>query len=200
MSIMRANNQSLFRIVRSILQSDAEAEEVVQAAYVTAFTNMEQLTEGARLESWLRRIAVNRAYDRLRQVDRERRTQEGTREFELHRRSSTSASASPEQAAARGQLRKNIELAVDELPDTLRSVFVLRDVQEMSGAETADSLGIEEGAVRVRLHRARGLMRARLGDQAKDCYPEAFHFAGERCDRIVERTLAELRLRGLLRE
>src|SRR5690606_39585295 len=95
--------------------------------------------------------------------------------------------------SAKREMLQIIERASDELPDTLRTVFMLRDVQELSGAETADCLGIAEGAVRVRLTRARALMRSHLGRHVEEFYRASFEFAGERCDRIVRKTLEALR-------
>lgn len=99
---------------------------------------------------------------------------------------------SPEEEVGNGEIRTALERAIDELPDNLRRVFVLRDVQGMSGAETADTLGLEEGAVRVRLHRARQQLRGALGSVVDTHAEQAFAFDGARCDRIVEKTLVAL--------
>lgn len=191
--IMRQHNQALFRVARAILRDEGDAEEVVQAAYVAAFSKLEQLSDVSSLGAWLRKITVNRAYDRLRQKERERRADEARREHDLQFRISSPSAQNPEDISAKREVLAQIEQAIDSLPDSLRSVFVMRDVQELTGAETAESLGIEEGAVRVRLHRARGMMRDWLGEGVESMYWESFEFAGERCDRIVAGTLALLR-------
>lgn len=191
-SIMRENNQALFRVARSIVREDAEAEDVVQSAYIAAFDKLDQFAARASLAAWLRKIVANRAIDRLRQRARERRLSQDHRDVDEMNRNSSEATTTPEQAAVNRELRSVLEQAIDGLPDNLRSVFVMRDVQGMSGADTADTLGIEEGAVRVRLHRARQQLRDRLGEVADSHVDQAFAFDGERCDRIVERTLRAL--------
>lgn len=191
--VMRTYNQQLFRIARAILRDDDEAEEVVQSAYLTAFTKIDQFSGGPYLSAWLRKITVHRAYDRLRTLEREKKANLTNRELDEERITGSTTQATPEEMTARNEARRYIELAIDSLPDALRSVFVMREVQEMTSAETAECLGIEEGAVRVRLHRARGLMRARLRVQMENLYKQSFHFAGSRCDRIVEKTLLALR-------
>lgn len=192
-AIMRKNNQALFRTARSILRDDSEAEEAVQSAYLMAFSKKGQFSGGPNLSAWLRKITVNRALDRLRQLERERRAKEMRREVDTEWRAGTEFSLTPEDVSAKREMLEMIERASDELPDTLRSVFMLRDVQELSGAETADCLGIAEGAVRVRLSRARALMRTCLGKQAEGLYKSSFEFAGERCDRIVNKILGAFR-------
>ena len=191
--IMRKNNQALFRVARSILRDDTEAEEAVPSAYVMAFSKKDQFSGGPNLSAWLRKITVNRALDRLRQVAPEKRATEARRDVDTEWRAGTELSLSPEDVSAKREMLQMIEHASDELPDTLRTVFMLRDVQELSGAETADCLGIEEGALRVRLSRARALMRNHLGKHVQELYRASFEFAGERCDRIVRKTLEALR-------
>lgn len=185
---MRQHNQRLFRIARSILRDDSEAEDVVQNAYVSAYTNLDQYSGDAPISGWLARITTNGALDRLRQRKRDQRLLDPEMEADGSWRTGSSAGSAertPEESAAHGELRKVLEQAIDQLPDALRVVLVMRDVEGMSGAETSRCLGIEEGAVRVRLHRARGQLRRWLGHRAADVLVEPFAFAGDRCDRIV---------------
>lgn len=196
---MRQHNQRLFRIARSILRDDSEAEDVVQNAYISAYTHLDQYSGDAPLGGWLARIAMNGALDRLRQRKRDQRLLDQEREDDGSWRTGTT-SLTPEEGAAHAELRKLLEQAIDQLPDALRVVLVLRDVEGMSGAETSRCLGIEEGAVRVRLHRARGQLRRWLGRRATDELVEPFAFAGDRCDRIVRGVLkllsGECRMHG----
>ena len=99
----------------------------------------------------------------------------------------------PDNAAHRGELRRLLETRIDALPDTYRIVFVLRAVEEISVEETAVSLGLPESTVRTRFFRARSLLRESLAQDVDRAYGDAFGFAGERCDRIVERVIAEFR-------
>ena len=98
-----------------------------------------------------------------------------------------------ERAAISAESRRLIEAKIDELPDVFRTVFVMRAVEDMTVEEIAASLDIPEATVRTRFFRARGLMREALARETDRAVASAFSFAGERCDRIVERVIAEFR-------
>lgn len=185
-ALMRRHNQRLFRAARAIVGDDDEAEDVVQEAYVNAYEHLHQFAGSARFSTWLTRIAVNEAIARTRKRRRQEEVVDVDDEADWTRggRSETT----PEHQAARGELRRALEAAIDRLPDGYREVFVLRDVEGMDGAEAAECLGLSEVALRVRLHRARARMRTLLSDATGDAYA----FAGERCDRIVAAVLARV--------
>ncbi len=96
----------------------------------------------------------------------------------------------------RQQLRTVLEAAVDALPATYRSVFVLREVEQLSTDETAECLGLSEEAVKTRLHRSRALLRRELTARMGPTIAEAYQFLGERCDRTVSRVLARIATAG----
>jgi RNA polymerase sigma-70 factor (ECF subfamily) len=98
-------------------------------------------------------------------------------------------SASPSDITFRAEIRRILERRIDELPLAFRTVFVMRDVQDMSVQETAEALGIPEATVRTRLFRARALLRVSLQREFDDASVDVFSFAGERCDRIVANVL-----------
>ena len=184
--VMRRYNQRLFRAVRAIVRRDHEAEDVVQQAYVAAYTNLSQFRGDAKLSTWLTRIAINEALGRMRKAQRaELALVEGAESVE--------EKPTPEENAYHRELAALLEHHIDELPENLRVVFVMRDVEELNTAETAASLDISEEAVRVRLHRARHLLQERLS-RILESAPEAFRFDGERCDRIVLGVFARLGL------
>lgn len=182
--LMRRYNQRLFRVVRGIIRDDNEAEDVVQEAYVNAYTHLDQFAGRAKLSTWLTRIAVNEALARARR---------GARWDQLDTDSETGATMDrlksdepdPERQAATGEMRATLEAAIDGLPPLYRSVLMLRDVEELSTAETAACLEASEEAVKVRLHRARLMLREKLYDTIGRQATQAFRFDGARCDRIV---------------
>ncbi len=188
--IMRRNNRRLFRLVRSIVGSDHEAEEVVQETYVRAYTALDGWRGEATLATWLSRIALNEA---LGEVRRRRQTVpfEAVADAEPVRGSAFDhlVKPSPEQDAARGEIRHLLERAIDSLPAEFRSVFVLRAVERLSVDETAAVLGVGAITVRTRFFRARKLLRSALGEQFALALGDSFPFAGARCDRIIERVL-----------
>jgi len=98
----------------------------------------------------------------------------------------------PERLAARTEIRRVIEAAVDALPESFRTVFMLRAVEELSVAETAGSLGLAEETVKTRLHRARGLLKRALDPQVEAGAVGAFPFEGARCDRVVAAVLGRI--------
>jgi RNA polymerase sigma-70 factor (ECF subfamily) len=197
--IMRRNNRHLFRAARGVLRDDAEAEDVVQEAYVRAFQGLAGFRGEASLSTWLTRIALNEALGRLRR----RRDMVGLKTAEVAQKGggafilmfpTVQAGDDPEGTAARREIRRLLEEAIDELPDAFRLVLVARDVDGMSVEETAQILGTRPETVRTRLHRARRLLRAVLDQRLGDTLREAFPFDGARCARMTEAVLARLGL------
>jgi RNA polymerase sigma-70 factor, ECF subfamily len=194
-TVVRRCNQRLFRIARSILGDDAEAEDVVQEAYTRAYANLESFRGDALLSTWLTRITINEAHGRLRR----RHVTVGLEsvDSELAARSTTFATgdlANPEKAAARTQICQLIERAVDELPEALRLVFVLRDIEGCSVAETSAILETREETVRTRLFRARQILRRSLNGELSSALSGTFPFLGVRCQRITRSVMEALSL------
>ena len=189
--IMRRYNQRLFRVTRSILGNDDEAEDVTQDAYVRSYMHLDQFEGRARFSTWLAKIAVHEALARLRarqrlvEIDASSGTMEDTMNLE-------SKSPSPEQEVLAHTTRIVLEAAVDTLPATYRSVFMLREVEGLSTAETAECLDLSEVSVKVRLHRARSLLRKHIYAQTGAASAGAFQFLGVRCDRMVSTVLERI--------
>jgi RNA polymerase sigma-70 factor (ECF subfamily) len=189
--LMRRNNQRLYRAVRSVLRGDSDAEDVMQQAYVSAFTHLDQFAGEARFSTWLARIGVNEALARLRQQRRHLvPLDEG---FESPEREPTEAPMpTPEDRAANRELATLLERLIDDLPPLYRPVFVLRLVEGMDTAETAAVLGLGEEAVKQRLHRARGILQQALEAQVGASVAAAFEFHAARCDRVVAAVMLRL--------
>lgn len=194
--IMRQHNQLMFRTARSILRSDQEAEDVVQDALVRAWLALGSFRAESKLSTWLVRIVTNEALGRL------RRARARTIPLEDAMTSPDPATQialadsygnGPEHTALRAEVRSLIERQIDLLPDTFRTVFVLRDVEGLSAREVADVLGIPVATVRTRAHRARVLLREGLIGKVEADLSGAFAFDGARCDRIVANVLSRCR-------
>lgn len=182
--LMRRYNQRVYRIVRSILGNDVEAEDVTQDAYVRSYMHLDQFAGRAKFSTWLTKIAVHEALARLR--NRERLVEIDAASGSMEERMRLESNApSPEQEVLTHTMRRALEAAVDKLPGKYRSVFMMREVEGMSTAETADCLGLTELTVKVRLHRARVLMRKHLYAETGAATAAAFQFLGARCDRMV---------------
>ena len=196
--LMRRHNQALFRAARSILRDDAEAEDALQDAYMAAYRSIGTFRGDSKLATWLTRIVVNESLARLRKSRRGAQVIpiDGDADAALTIAEIRMSEESPnptESDAIGAQSRRLIEAKIDQLPDAFRTVFVMRAVEEMSVEEVAASLDIPEATVRTRFFRARALMRESLAREADRAVASAFSFAGERCDRIVERVIAQFR-------
>lgn len=193
--IMRRYNRLLFRTVRSILKNDADAQDALQEAYLRAWRALASFRSDARLSTWLVRIVVNEALGRLRRssaqvvpLDAAMDTDGQTLEMQMQ----ASPDDQPEPAAMRAQVRAQIEARIDTLPESFRTVFMLRGVQELTVEEVAAALDIPEATVRSRFFRARGILREGLSRDIDRAIGDAFAFAGRRCDKMVEGVLANM--------
>ena len=187
--IMRRYNQRLYRLVRAILRDDAEAEDVIQDAYVRAYEHLRQFAGRAQFSTWLSRIAIHEALARARKRQRTGQfdgTEDGG-EMNL-----MSTSLSPEEQTSASELRNALEAAILAIPQQYRLVLMMRDVEQMNTFETASALELTAENVKVRLHRARALVRKELFARAGAEAPSVFGFMGVRCDRVVARVLDEI--------
>src|SRR4051794_27661841 len=203
---MRRYNQRVYRVARAIVKDEAEAEDVMQQAYLNAFTHLRQFADRARFSTWLTRIVIHEALGRRRRtrpVDQTVKESEGDAMSQVE-----STGPSPERQAYASELKRMVEQSVDTLPDTYRAVFMLRDVEGLSTAETAEGLDLGEEAVKTRLHRARAILRrelfARAGATTAGAFRRrvllpgagatpagAFPLGLPRCDAIVRRVFAK---------
>jgi RNA polymerase sigma-70 factor, ECF subfamily len=191
--IMRRHNQRLYRAARAILNDDAEAEDVMQETYVRAFAHLAQFRGAALLSTWLTRIAAHEAFARVRQRRRLAALPPDDNDVETLPMADRPKPADPEREANDAELRGLLERAIDELPETYRTVFVLREVEGLSTATTAECLGVSEEVVKTRLSRARARLRDGLYERAGAAAGSAFTFGAERCDRVVAAVLSRLR-------
>jgi RNA polymerase sigma-70 factor (ECF subfamily) len=190
--LMRRYNQRLFRVARGILADDAEAEDVMQEAWLRSFRELASFRGEALFSTWLTRIACHEALARAR---KRRRlvpiTGAGTEPPEP-----PSATSGPERELENRELQAVLRQAVEVLPDPLRAVFCLREIEGLSTEQTADALGLTEENVRVRLHRAKRSLRQTLDQRIGREVRRLYLFDGPRCDRVVEAVFARLPLSG----
>jgi RNA polymerase sigma-70 factor (ECF subfamily) len=189
--IMRRYNQRLFRVVVAILRDDAEAEDVMQEAYVRAYRHLAQFEGRAQFSTWLIRIAVHEALARRRRSARLEQLAEDGQEDSVSM-NVVAPGPDPEQHASRSEVSEMLEKAILALPENYRTVLVMRDIEEMSTADTAAALSISEENVKTRLHRGHALLRRELMAQAGQNKSQAFAFMGARCDRVVTEVLKRI--------
>jgi RNA polymerase sigma-70 factor, ECF subfamily len=194
-AIMRRYNRTLFRTARAILRDDAEAEDALQEAYMQAYRSLGGFRAEAKLSTWLARIVANEALMRLRKQARRAEIvpmQPAATSHELEQVPDTDMNKGPHGMAERMEMRRLLESQIDALPDSYRTVFMLRAVEELSVEETAAILEIPPATVRTRFFRARSLLREALAQSIDLACEDAFSFAGSRCDRIVANVLARI--------
>jgi RNA polymerase sigma-70 factor, ECF subfamily len=196
-ALMRVHNGRLFRVARSILRDDSQAEDAVQDAYLNAYRRMGEFRGESAMATWLTRIVINQALMRLRRQKRDRVVvpfeERGAGPDAAGTDVADERSESPPDAAFRAEVRRMLERRIDELPVAFRTVFVMREVEDMTVDETAASLSIPAATVRTRLFRARALLREALARDMDTATIDIFGFAGARCDRIVSRVLSRVR-------
>ena len=186
--LMLRYNRLLFRLARGIVRDDDEARDVVQAAYVRAYYHLDQFRGPAGFKAWLARIAVNEALGRVRRapesVDAEEKHVRGLPDL---------ATIEPENAASSRDLLRILQAAIDRLPEEFRQVFMLRGVEQLSIAETAELLEIKPATVKTRFHRARRMLQELLHRKLDDVARDTFPLGGQNCDAIVGTVLARIR-------
>lgn len=188
--LMRRYNERLYRAARAIVREEQEAEDVMQQAYLNAYTHLHQFNGSARFSTWLTRIAINEALARIRRAARFENYDDGLPHMDAF--VSRSPAEDPERQAVSGELRELLEWAIDRLPAGMREVFMLRDVEGLSTLEVAHCLDVSEDVVKTRLSRGRATLRRLLMERTGATAPEAFRFYRPRCDRVVTRVMCAL--------
>jgi RNA polymerase sigma-70 factor, ECF subfamily len=189
--LMRRYNERIYRAARAIVKDEREAEDVMQQAYVNAYAHLRQFDGRARFSTWLTKIAIHEAIARVRKQGRYEplETDQGGN---LERFMPTSSAPDPEHQAFARELSALLEAAIDTLPDGARETFMLRDVEGLSTADTAQVLGVSDDVVKTRLSRARAALRRDLLERAGVAASNAFSFHQRRCDRVVAAVLSRI--------
>jgi RNA polymerase sigma-70 factor (ECF subfamily) len=181
--LIRRHDQRVYRLARAIVRNEADAEDIAQETYLRAFQHLSQFEGRAKFSTWLLRIALYEALARYRDSARF----EDLDRIAASEAGRTDPRSNPEQMVARGEIRDVLKHAIDELPPTLRTVLMLREIDGMSTAEAAEALEISEDNLNVRLHRAKAALREKLAESAGKEGPHLFLFEAPRCQRLVQR-------------
>src|SRR5712692_3596349 len=190
--LMRRHNQRVYRTIRAILKDEFEIEDVMQQSYVSAYGSLRQITGTPKFSTWLTRSAINEALARRRRAAHFDSNQDVVHPANDTAMQLASEDGNPEEKAAGRELTSMLEAAIDALPDSFRSVVMLRAVEEMSTAEAAEVLGVTEDVVKTRLHRAKESIRDLLVERVNAHAEEAFPFYAPRCDRVVAEVFARI--------
>ncbi len=189
--LMRRHNARIYRAVRAVLRSESDVEDVMQQAYLSAFSHLRQFNGEAAFSTWLTTIAVREAIARLR-VPRRAIEETGRLEAEAAMEESTPPTTGAEDRFVARELIGVLEAAIDRLPEAYRTVFMLREVNGLGTAEVAACLGLTDEAVKVRLHRAKAMLRDDLDSRLGEAASHAFPFHAPRCDRVVAAVMGRI--------
>ncbi len=194
--IMQRHNRRLYRIARAVVRNDSEAEDIVQEAYIRAFTNLAEFRGDSTLATWLSRIVLNEALGRVRRghptADMTSLENRSPSQAEIIPFPLASPQLDPERTMAQRQIQLMLERAIDDLPNDFRIVLVARVIEEMSVEETATLFGLRPETVKTRLHRARKLLRDALEKEVGPVLTDAFPFGGARCARMTDEVLKRI--------
>ncbi len=178
--LLRRHDRRVYRTVRAILKDEDEVEDAMQQAWIQVYLHLSEFQGNSAFSTWLVRIAANEALQRIR-----KRGPLAPVAISDDEEDTMSPGQNPEERAASREAVELLERAVDALPPHHRLVFMLREVEGLSTAETAAALGIAEDAAKVRLHRAKAALRSSLEETVQGAADEAFPFHAPRCNRIV---------------
>lgn len=178
-------NQQLFRVIRGYLNNEDDVKDVMQSAYIKAFENLEQFRGEAQFSTWLIRIAINEALKKIKSQKNFSDINDVTNpeKFDQKERSAST----PESKVINDDMNKHLEKAIDTLPPKYRSVLIMREIEQMSTRETAEKLEITRSNVKVRLHRAKNMLRDELTDMLREI--DLFSFKGEDCNQMTRRVM-----------
>lgn len=189
--IVRRYNQRLYRVGLSIINDDAEVEDVMQVAYIKAYENLEKFEGKSSFSTWLTRILINESLLRLKKRKTSIQINDDTMNNEIYQQH-TIDSKTPVSATINSELKNILEKSIRQLPEKYRTVFVMREIINMNIAETKECLDISEVNVKVRLNRAKALLRNSLNKYYKN--EDIFHFHLNRCDRIAEQVMNNIEI------
>lgn len=189
--LLRRYNQLLYRVVRSYLNDENESEDMMQEIWIKAWQNLARYRGEASFSTWLVRIGINEALMRNREKKNPRRFPENLHSIhEEHLQLTEPEHMNPEKKTIHREYCRLVEQAVDRLPEKYRAAYMLREVEGMDNAEAAACLQISENNTKVRLHRARSLLKDELYRLTGDT--DAFEFGNHRCDEIVDTVIERI--------
>jgi RNA polymerase sigma factor (sigma-70 family) len=183
--LLRRNNQKLYRVIRGYLNDHDDIEDIMQETYLTAFEKLFQFNRSAQFSTWLIRIGINKALQRIKKSKSiiSLSSEAHTHEFAI-------SQLSPENMMIRNESKNVLETAISNLEEKYRAIYIMREVEEMSIAEIADCMNLTESNVKVRIHRAKGLIKDNLYNLSFN--NDLFEFGNKKCDILVEKVMKQL--------
>lgn len=187
--IVRRYNQRLYRVAMSIINDDAEVEDVMQVTYINAYENLGKFAFKASFSTWLTRILINESLLRLKKRGKSINMNDDTMDKEIYQHHTIEVQT-PVARMLNSELKVALEEAIAQLPEKYRTVFIMREIEDMNVAETQACLDISEANVKVRLNRAKALLKDSLSQFYKK--EDILHFHLSRCDRMIEQVMSKI--------
>lgn len=190
--LIRRNNQKLYRVIRTYLNNEAEIEDVMQNSYLKAYVKLYQFKLEASFSTWLIRIAINEALARInekskiRHINNQIENIEGSRIIEIQ----DYKNSNPQDKMIEREMKYTLEKAIDSLDVKYREVYILKEIEEMSSKEVAEALEISVANVKIRVHRAKAMLKETIYELSNE--KTVFEFGFSRCDRITEYVMSSL--------
>jgi RNA polymerase sigma factor (sigma-70 family) len=192
--IVRKYNNRLYRVAMSIINDEAEVEDVMQVAYINAYEKLGMFAFRAGFSTWLTRILINESLLRLKIKGRSINMNEDKMDTEIYQRNINQVQT-PVTKMLNSELKIVLEQAIRQLPEKYRTVFVMREIEDMNVAETRECLDISEANVKVRLNRAKALLKQSLSQFYSKS--DILHFHLSRCNRVVEGVMRRIQTTGI---
>lgn len=186
--LMRKYNQKLYRIARAIVKDDSDAEDILQDTYLKAYEKLGQFQNRSQFSTWIIRILINNANATL---NKRKRFDKSVPAEDAYLNTPDSFPQNPDFQMSNNELKKILEQAIDNLPETLRGVYIMREVEGFSVAETSECLNITQENVKTRLHRAKTILKDELYKKSKGGI-DVFRFGNDRCDKVVLSVMVQL--------
>lgn len=188
--LMRRYNRTLYRAVRSYLREVDDVQDAMQEAWIKAYVNLGRFQGDSAFSTWLVRIGINEALQHLRKERRMQVHKDPDARSEHLVRIPDNMQMDPEQRTIQDEHRRLLEQAIDRLPEGYRAVYMLREVEGLGVADVASALELSESNVKVRLHRAKALLKEAIWQYHHEV--PAFEFGNAHCDRLVEAVMARI--------
>lgn len=187
--LVRRNNQKLYRIIRGYLKEESEIEDVMQETYIKAYTKLYQFKLEATFSTWLIRIGINESLARLKQKGKMIHLNEQSDSFKSNsiREIPDNKQSNPQDKMMQKEAKQILENAIDSLDIKYKTVYIMREVEEMNMNEIAEALDISVSNVKVRLHRSKEMLKEKLYEITHE--KDIFEFGFSRCDRITDKVM-----------
>jgi RNA polymerase sigma factor (sigma-70 family) len=184
--LLRRYNQTLFRVIRSYLKDEDDVQDAMQEAYLKAYDKLQQFKGDSSFSTWLIRIGINEALLRIRSLKKTRSLYNDEDDLQAEKiiQIPDSLKMNPEKKLINKEVKTLIEQAVDQLPSKYKTIYILKEIEGMDNEEIANALDLSSSNVKVRLHRAKELLKDALYVLSTDT--EIFEFGKSKCDRLID--------------